>query len=303
MKQGLLRVGLVVFWLSACGGRSEDGHSDRDGADDGTRAQPDRDDQSTEAETDPELSPTDSSSDDDAAPQEDPAQTAPGNDGQQPVDVPGLTPPVCAEHALDESQERDEPEGELSCDSAFVPCGGDVVGTWRVRDCPLELTGQMDIKGFGLGCSTAEVLSGTLEVSGIWTADETGNIVDCTVTRGVQQFELASECFDVLAADCSSVSVPFERALGYASVECVEDLQTGDCVCDATIDQRGGLAMLSPEPLEEGRYSVAGTSLSTKGLGYEATYEHCVMDDTLTLTAAGASLTGLVEGSIVLERE
>lgn len=322
MKQGLLLVaGVVVFGLSACGGQSEDGHSDRDGAHDGTGDQADGNGRDTEAETDAAPDPSGSGSDDDAVSQgdpdpgdadpgdadlgnPDPGNPAPGDSGPQPVDSGGLTPPVCADRAVDESEQRDETDGQLSCDAAFAPCGGDVVGTWRVRDCPLELTGQIDVKGFGLGCSTAEITSGTLEVSGTWTADESGNVVDCTITRGVQRFEMISACFDVaVVGDCDSVSVPFENALGYATVECADNPQTGGCTCDATIDQRGGLATLSHDPLEEGRYSITGTSLTTDGLGYEVTYDHCVMDDTLTLTIPAPRVNGLVEGSIVLERQ
>ena len=56
---------------------------------------------------------------------------------------------------------------------AVAPCGGDVVGSWVVAGSCLPVSGNADISGFGLGCTSAPV-RGTLEVTGTWSADADG---------------------------------------------------------------------------------------------------------------------------------
>src|SRR5687768_4308400 len=63
------------------------------------------------------------------------------------------------------------PVDGLSCDIGSTPCGGDVVGRWQVMDCPLELTGEVDVQGLGIGCRYGETISGSLVVSGALTLD------------------------------------------------------------------------------------------------------------------------------------
>jgi hypothetical protein len=191
----------------------------------------------------------------------------------------------------------------LECHIAWTPCGGDVVGSWKVMNCPLELSGQVDLRGFGLGCAYGETISGSLEVSGTWIADALGNVVDYTTTTGVQEFELPATCLQTEVFSCAPIARPLMIGLGYATAECVDDTETGGCICRGTFDQQGGLATISIGALQTGTYSVAGTTLTTTDGAYETAYGHCVTDDAMILTLAAPGVVGLVEGPIVLQKQ
>jgi hypothetical protein len=191
----------------------------------------------------------------------------------------------------------------LSCDIPSAPCGGNVVGTWTVMACPLELTGQVDVLALGLGCGSGTISSGALEVSGTWIADAMGNVWDDTTTRGAQKFELPAACLEVLlVTHCASIAAPLKRSLGYDTVECVDNPETGGCTCTGTFDQKGGLAAISSGPLEAGSYVVAGTTLTTGSGGNETTYGHCATDNVMVLTLPVPGSVGQVVGSIVLHK-
>src|SRR5688572_20752265 len=71
-----------------------------------------------------------------------------GEQSQQPMPSTeaGTTLPVCS---LAPQQCQDDP----SCAFASTACDGGVVGTWNAMDCALELTGEVDVRGLGLGCA------------------------------------------------------------------------------------------------------------------------------------------------------
>jgi hypothetical protein len=189
-----------------------------------------------------------------------------------------------------------------SCDVDAAPCGGDVVGTWLVADCPLELTGQVDLRGFGLGCAGGRILSGYLEVSGTWTLDANGNFADATTTQGVQEFELAAACFSVgPPVTCERAGSTIGTQLGYDTLECVDDEREG-CTCAGTFAQEGGLGTIALTPVEAGGYATSGNTLVATDGGNRTTYDYCSTDETLVLTFPNPGVAGTVEGSLVLQR-
>lgn len=207
----------------------------------------------------------------------------------------------CGRYAdVDADTQANEP---LSCDLPSTPCGGNVVGTWDVVDCPLELTGQVDVTGFGLGCSTGTTLSGSLTVSGTWKADGTGNVRDDTLTQGSHQFELSAACLEVGIPGCDAIARPLKNVFGYATVECLDNPDTGDCLCTGTFNQKGGLATFTSDPPLTARYTVADSTLTTVDRGVETTFEYCAMDDALVLTPTTEGKLGKLVGSLVLQRE
>jgi hypothetical protein len=189
------------------------------------------------------------------------------------------------------------------CDLVAPACGGDVVGNWIVRECPLELTGPVDVSTLGLGCSSGRTVSGSLSVSGKWTVASSGEIIDTTTTRGVHEFTLPPACLEVQAGTCEPLAVPLERGLGYETVECVDNVERGGCICTGTFSQQGGLAEVSPIPLWMGTYTTQGTVLTTSDRGLVRSYDYCVRNDALILTLPAPGKLGQVTGSIVLSRE
>src|SRR5450755_1519290 len=59
-------------------------------------------------------------------------------------------------------------------------CGGDVVGTWTVSSC-LNVSGQLDLS-ISPDCSAQ--VTGSLQVSGTWSAKADGTYTDNTTTTG-----------------------------------------------------------------------------------------------------------------------
>jgi hypothetical protein len=83
----------------------------------------------------------------------------------------------------------------------------------------------------------------------------------------------------------------------------IEDAETGGCTCGGTFRQQGGLGVSSANPLRAGRYSAAGTLLTTTDRGLETTYEYCVNGENMALTLPSPGTIGLVRGPIVLQRQ
>lgn len=193
-------------------------------------------------------------------------------------------------------------EVDARCDRASPPCGGGVVGTWQGLNCPLQVVGDIDLLAFGLGCASASISSGFLQVSGTWTADALGTFVDRTTTRGVQEFEVPAACRDVgVLVLCERLATPL-MTLGYASVECIDNPQTGGCTCTGTFDQHGGLAVVARDPLQEGSYSAEGTTLRAADAANDTSYGYCATGELLTLTPAVSGHVGTVVGGVVLEK-
>jgi len=187
---------------------------------------------------------------------------------------------------------------EADC-QAVQPCGGDVVGAWVVAGSCLPVSGNADISGFGLGCTSAPV-TGALEVAGTWTANADGTFTDETTTSGRSQIELPAECLNVSGTitTCDRLGGALQ-ALGYATVTCTDAASGGGCTCLATADQAGGLAMLAVGAARNGRYAIANDVVTTSA-GSSNEYAYCVSGDTLVMTPQTLGTTGTLTGTIVL---
>src|SRR5215471_16202508 len=117
--------------------------------------------------------------------------------------------------------------GAGSC-SSVTPCGGDVVGTWTVTSSCLKVTGNVDVMQFGLGCTSVSV-TGSLQVTGTWTAKSDGTFTDATTTAGTEQITLAASCLQVsgTTTTCDRIG-GLLQGVGYASVTCT-DATGGGC--------------------------------------------------------------------------
>jgi hypothetical protein len=195
--------------------------------------------------------------------------------------------------------------GEALC-SNVTPCGGDVVGTWTVTSSCLTASGDIDLSAALLPC-TAQLVSGSLQVSGTWTANGDGTFSDDTRTTGSHQLELGEECKELDATPITCEHVPTALYMGgYADASCMDNATTGGCTCDAVIDQPGtyyrnqtGAIGFAPNPALRAidSYTTADNVLT---IG-EATYWYCVSGTRLRLTPASADWTGTLVGSVELQ--
>ena len=86
--------------------------------------------------------------------------------------------------------------GSASCPSVTA-CGGSVVGTWNVTSSCLKLSAtNLDISMAGLDPSACVnvTLTGSVDVTGTWTANANGTYTDATSTMGTVTMELPAGC-------------------------------------------------------------------------------------------------------------
>jgi hypothetical protein len=185
-----------------------------------------------------------------------------------------------------------------------MPCGGDVVGTWTVVDSCLNVSGEVDLSDFGLGCSAAPT-TGALEVIGTWRASSDGMTVsDNTSTSGNATIDVPAECAATssLAITCASLAVPLAPHLGYASLVCV-DSESAWCGCSATFEQAGGMGLISASPITTGTYTTADGVLTVSDGTSRAEYSYCSSENTMILSLKSVANTGAVTGTIVLQKQ
>jgi hypothetical protein len=182
-------------------------------------------------------------------------------------------------------------------------CGGDIVGAWTVAGSCLPVTGAVDVSGFGLGCSEAPV-TGSLQVAGTWTAMADGTYVDDTTTTGEQVFAMPASCLNVsgTVTSCDRVARPFRSTLGFTVVTCLSDTATGGCTCTATVEQLGGMGVISLEKPKSGTYTATGNVITATSAESETKYDYCVTGSTMTLSVASLPKPGKVSGTIVFQK-
>ncbi len=186
--------------------------------------------------------------------------------------------------------------GSATCTSTAV-CGGSIVGTWNVTSSCLSLSGALDGSFLELGCPTVPITSGSLQVTGTWTANTDGSYVDNTVTTGSVKFNLAPACLVIsnVPTTCEKVANLF-TASGWASASCSDT--SGQCSCTATANQTGGIGFVSYQAAASGAYTIAGNVLTTDSALKDS---YCVAGNTLTITPTNDPT--VVTGSVVLQKQ
>ena len=182
--------------------------------------------------------------------------------------------------------------------ASVSPCGGGVTGTWTVSSACLSVSGQLDVQAaFGLSCSTGQ-LTGSLQVTGTWTANADGTFTDGTTTTGAEQLALPSDCKILSKAPVTCERIGSVMQGGhYETVTCTDDASTGGCKCSATVKQSGSMGILVSDPNTSGNYTSASNAITITQ--DDSKYSYCVAANKLTLTPQISGLT--VSGTIVLQ--
>jgi hypothetical protein len=186
-----------------------------------------------------------------------------------------------------------------SCPNVLA-CGGDIVGAWIVTSSCLSVAGQLDVSAIGFACIYMKV-TGSLQVTGSWTATSDGRFSDDTITAGDEQIVVPNQCaFAGTTVHCRDFNQPLQL-LGYSSATCVDAPNGMDmCSCPAVVNQSGGAGLVSyyPEPARSGQFTTSGNVLTTD-TGTQ--YSYCISGNTMTWTPQSATPT--VTGTIVFERQ
>jgi hypothetical protein len=187
--------------------------------------------------------------------------------------------------------------GQASCDDVMA-CGGSVVGTWTVSSSCLKLSGKLDIAAAGLDprSCTNPTISGSLQVTGTWTANADGTYTDGTTTTGDAKVELPAGCLQIsgTTTNCEGVNSPLS-GVGFDSVNC-QSAASGGCTCTVKIQHVGGVGLLVPDPQKNGNYTTSGNTLTADGM---APYSYCASANKLTVSPQ--STNPGTTGTIVLE--
>jgi len=189
--------------------------------------------------------------------------------------------------------------GGPSCPNGS-PCGGSVVGTWNVTSSCVTLSGALDTSLVGLDprtCKTASI-SGSLQVSGTWTANANGTYMDATTTTGTATVLLEAGCLMLSGTTvrCDGISSPL-TAVGFSEANCVDAPSGGGCVCNATINHTGSIGWMTLDPQASGNHTSSGNTLTLDG---NANYAYCVSGSELTLTPQPTGFTA--SGTIKLQK-
>ncbi len=179
-------------------------------------------------------------------------------------------------------------------------CGGNPVGAWRVTASCLQVSGQIDLSLVGTGCATAPV-TGSLQVSGTWTANADGTYADDTVTTGQEHITLAPACLEISSTpvDCNGAASVL-MSLGYATFSCTK-ASDGGCDCNATVNQTGGMGVVSVSAPTNGGYEASSSGLTISGGLSDLSASFCVSGSTLTYSPHPMFPT--TTGSVTLQSE
>ena len=187
--------------------------------------------------------------------------------------------------------------------AGFTACGGDVTGAWTVSSSCLGFSGERNIEAISLGCVTVSV-TGSVQVSGSWIANADGTYTDQTTTTGEEKLSLAAKCLNVsgTTTDCESLPGTIQ-ALGYEKVTCTS-AAGGGCSCAGTINQKGGIGLLSSDPSANGNFQSGSGVIATRQDTFTQQpfqFSYYVAGAKMTWTPKVANPT-TVTGSIVFQK-
>jgi hypothetical protein len=163
----------------------------------------------------------------------------------------------------------------------------------------LAVSGTLDLSLVGAICPPAPI-TGSLQVTGTWTANADGTYLDNTVTTGNEQLTLDASCLVISSTPvtCDGIAGVIQ-SLGYASLTCTS-VSSGGCACTGTVNQTGTVGVLSVAPTTMRDYTTSGNQLTISGDGGDVNYSYCAAGNTLTMTPQVTSPT--MTGTIVFQK-
>jgi hypothetical protein len=191
------------------------------------------------------------------------------------------------------------------CDNPtnVTACGGDVVGTWNVGGGCMAISGEVDLSGLGTDCKSSPV-TGTVRVTGTFTAKADGTYTDETMTTGQETLDLPKACLTLSGTEtsCKRIGGPL-KSVGWSAVTCVDNATTMGCTCTATVEQTGGLGLVRPSAPTSGPYTVADNVLSLSDGIKDTAYSFCVQGTMLTVSPPSMGKVGTSTGTISLQKQ
>ena len=176
-----------------------------------------------------------------------------------------------------------------------------MVGTWTVSSSCLKLSSNnLDIGMAGLDPTSCKnvTVTGSLNVSGTWTANSDGTYTDGTTTTGSEDLELPAGCLMLsgTTTTCDGISSPL-AGLGFSDVTCKNAASGGGCSCTGTVQQSGLPGVVSFNGMATGNYTKSGNTLT---IDSATPYSYCVSGSNMTWTPQTTSPS--TTGTIVFQK-
>ena len=153
-----------------------------------------------------------------------------------------------------------------SCPPTVSPCGGNIVGTWKVTQYCVTTTQVLSSAGSGCTGATATY---QFFYSGSLTFNTDGTF-DSAVTGGATVTEQFPSGCNPFGFTCQQLG---QSAMDAGTGTCSADA-TGGCTCDVATK-----ALMPASPT--GTYSVSGSTLTTVDNGNATTNSYCVQGASL----------------------
>ncbi|HVZ88423.1 MAG TPA: arabinofuranosidase catalytic domain-containing protein [Polyangia bacterium] len=187
--------------------------------------------------------------------------------------------------------------GACTPTASVSACGGTVTGTWNVTSGCLSVSGDLDVRTiFSLSCATGQV-TGSLQVTGTWTANADGTFTDNTTTTGTETLTLPSDCLILSQAQVTCDTIGSVMSGGYYETASCVAASSGGCVCTGTINQMGSMGLVTAAPDTSGSYTAASNTITNTQ--DQSAYSYCVSGGKLTVTPQGTQPAAT--GTIVLQ--
>jgi hypothetical protein len=172
--------------------------------------------------------------------------------------------------------------GGASC-GTFTPCGGSVVGTWKVTTLCLDFTTSTSTT-----CPD-ESVSEAIQPSGTITFTSSGTYSVAVVMNGSAKFGYPSTCLGNLGMTCAQIDSALQKEGATdagVSGSCASGA-AGSCTCSEKVTNAASS--------ETGTYTTTGSSIamiSSSSTSSQEPTEYCVQGNKLTLhstNTAGSS--------------
>ena len=163
---------------------------------------------------------------------------------------------------------------------AFTPCGGAIVGNWRITGYCSNITGSSSSSCTGMTANAQVQVNGTLSFT------STGTYSIAGTESGTDNVTYPQACLTSMNMTCARLGTALNAGITGISGSCQSNAN-GDCACAETVANR---------PIsEQGTYSTSGSSLAmikTGGTTSEGSTEYCVQGDTLMMQATSPTMSG-----------
>jgi hypothetical protein len=178
--------------------------------------------------------------------------------------------------------------GGLAACGDFTPCGGSVVGTWRITEyCSEPAT-------FSSSNCTMKIDLSNVQLSGTFDFTSSGSYSSAGSGGGTATFTYSQGCLTAMKIACAQMASSIESADAGVSLSCISNA-AGDCNCTEAMPQTAGS--------EQGTYTISGSSLvmtKTGSTDAPTPSDYCVQGNTLKMRQTGPTSATSSGGSSIM---